>query len=53
MNNGDMAKIPSKIVYLRIPVELKKELKIVAEREFRTVASVIRAAIEHYLNGGK
>ncbi len=48
-----MANEPSKIIYLRIPVSLKRKLQVTAAGEFRTVASVIRAAIENYLNGGK
>lgn len=41
------------VVFVRLPKEWKVELDRIAKAEFRTIASVIRQAINEYLLGHK
>lgn len=40
-------------VYVRMPYDLHLALKRKAEREERTIASLVRVAVRQYVNGDK
>lgn len=48
-----MAQKPDKTYFVRFPATIAGKLKDAAVKDARTVAAVIRIAVERYLNGGK
>ena len=43
----------TKVRFIRLPIELDRQLQAVAKKEYRTVASLVRAAVELFLRVNK